>query len=290
MSEGSSVAVYLAEYLGWSRDRIATQFATSQRIYQALGIHHRLLNLGRAARVYLFSEWAREVNVRWGADPEKLAVIYPGFATPPLADRSDRETFTFLFVGRDFERKGGYDVIEAFAQLARDLPQIRLVLAGADPSFRNPDLLIHSWVSAERRERLEAELENLIKAGRAIRLPQVSQAELRTKLFPQADAFVMPTNAEGFGFTNVEAMSFGLPVITSNVGPAPEIVANGESGVLVSPGDVAALTETMHRLAVSPARAIAMGNAGRGRFEARFTRERFRRELGALYRSVAEHV
>lgn len=290
MSEGSSVAVYLADYLGWSAEQITAGFSRAQRVYRALRIHHRLLNMHRTARVYLFSEWAREVNVRWGADPAKLDVIYPGFETPPPVQRNDRETFTFLFVGRDFERKGGYDVVEAFAQIAGDLPQVRLVIAGSDPGFQNPDLLIHSWVSQERRARLETVLADLVRTGRASRLPRVSQAELRGKLFPDADAVVMPTNAEGFGFTNVEAMSFGLPVLTSTVGPASEIVHDGETGILVSPRDVPALAEAMHTLATQPSAATTMGAAGRLLFERRFTRDRFRRELGALYASAVERA
>ena len=56
------------------------------------------------------------------------------------------------------------------------------------------------------------------------------------ELYPQADVFVMPSLAEGFGFTNIEAMSVGLPVISSNIGPMPEVVADGESGLLVAAG------------------------------------------------------
>ena len=59
-------------------------------------------------------------------------------------------------------------------------------------------------------------------------------------MYPAADAFVMPTLAEGFGFTNVEAMSHALPVISSRLGPIEEIVAHGETGLLVEPGDVTA--------------------------------------------------
>ncbi len=286
MSEGSSVAVYLGAYLGWSDQRMSQGFARARRAYSSFGIHHRLLNMERAAKVYLFSEWAREVNLRWGADPSKLEVIYPGFPTPTLSRSETRDTFTFLFVGRDFERKGGYDVIEAFRLLSRDRPEARLVIAGSDPDFRNPDLLIHSWVSAERRQRLEADLESLIRRGVAVRLPAMSHTRLRDEVFTMADAFVMPTNAEGFGFTNVEAMSFGLPVVTSTVGPATEVVSHRETGILVPPADVCALVQAMDELISAPARAAAMGAAGRTLFEQRFTVDHFRENLGGLYAKV----
>lgn len=286
MSEGSSAAVYLADYLGWTPARVAAALAKSRRIYRTLGIHDRLVTMTGVARVYVFSEWAREVNLRWGADPEKLEVIYPGFETPPTVDRTGRDTFTFLFVGSDFERKGGYDVIEAFSRISSELPHTRLVLAGFDPGRPNPDLQTRSWVSPGRRARTMAQLADLQHARRASHVAWVAAERLRRDLFPAADAFVMPTHAEGFGFTNVEAMSFGLPVITSNAGPADEIVSNGETGLLVTSGDVDSLAEAMASLATDSGRSHRLGAEGRLAFERRFTMDRFRAELRGLYDQV----
>src|SRR3954452_12574206 len=139
MSEGSSSAVYLGEYLGWSEERMSARFARARRLYRTLRVHDRLLNLDRVTRAYVFSEWARRLNIRWGADPAKLSVISPGFDTPPPPARGERDTFTFLFVGTDFERKGGFDLVEAFARIAGDLTHVRLVVAGSDPHTPNPD-------------------------------------------------------------------------------------------------------------------------------------------------------
>lgn len=287
MSEGSSSAVYLADYLGWTAEMVAGGYARSRRIYKTLRIHDRLLNLSRVDRLYVFSEWAREINRSWGADPAKISVIYPGFPTPPLTPKPERPAlFSFLFVGTDFERKGGHDLIEAYAQVASDLPDVHLVLAGFNPLAPNPDLLLHGWASEQRRTHVQAMVADLERRGRLTRFAQVSHARLKAELFPAADAFVMPTRAEGFGFTNVEAMSFGLPVITSTAGPAAEIVVNGKTGVLVSPGDVAGLAAAMAEMATSPARARELGMAGRARFEERFTLDRFRNELAALYAQV----
>lgn len=283
MSEGSSSAVYLGDYLGWTRQRIATSYARSQRIYRTLGIHDRLLTMERAARVYVFSEWARRINVGWGADPEKLDVIYPGFATPAAATPSSEARFTFLFVGTDFERKGGHDVIDAYDRIAVDIPDVHLVIAGFDPRTPNPDLQLHSWVSDARRERVARKIAELERRDRLTQYPHVSYELLRTELFPAAHAVVMPTHAEGFGFTNVEAMSFGLPVITSTVGPSAEIVIDGETGLLVPAGDVDALAAAMAALAASRDYASHLGAAARERFMRLFTLDRFRCDLGAFY-------
>jgi glycosyltransferase involved in cell wall biosynthesis len=288
MSEGSSAAVYIGEYLGWDDARLARGLRRARRMYRALGVADRLLALEHTAGAYVFSDWAREVNVRWGADPAKLEVIAPGFPTPPPVDRSGHEGFTFVFVGGDFERKGGFEIVEAFARALAEQPDLRLVLAGSDPAERNPDRLVHEWVPARRRAQGLETIAALERADSLRRLPWVSREQLCGEVYPRADAFVMPTHAEGFGFTNVEAMSFGLPVVTSTAGPATEIVDDGRTGLLVAPGDVDALRDALLGLAADPAAARRMGDAGRTEFLARVTTERFRAQHGAFYGRALE--
>ncbi len=288
MSEGSSAAVYVGEYLGWPEIRLARGLRRTRRMYRALGIADRLLALERTAGAYVFSHWARDINLRWGADPAKLEVIAPGFPVPPAVDRSAHEGFTVVFVGGDFERKGGFELVEAFAEAVRERPDLRLVLAGSDPAARNPDRLVHEWVSASRRARGLQTIAALEQDGSLRRLPWVSRAQLLSEVYPSADAFAMPTHAEGFGFTNVEAMSFGLPVVTSTAGPAAEIVADGRTGLLVAPGDVDGIRNALLRLAAHPDEARRMGAAARADFLERFAIDRFRDALGAFYRRALE--
>ncbi len=284
MSEGSSSAVYLADYLGWDAARLGRGYRRARRLYRLLGIHDRLLALERVSQAYVLSHWARELNLRWGADPAKLDVIYPGFATPPLPQREVGEHFTFLFVGGDFERKGGFEVVEAFDQLLTHNQHVRLILAGSDPNQRNPDRLSHSWVSADRRRGLSARLAELIRADHVQQISWVDQQQLRQSLYPGSGCVRDADAGRRFGFTSVEAMSFGLPVITSTVGPSREIVEEGVTGLIVEPGDVDALRDAMGQLAADPLRARKLGLTARARFEAKFTLARFQAELGNLYR------
>lgn len=286
MSEGSCSAVYLGEYLGWSPERLARAYRRTRRAYRRLHISDRLLAMERASRVYVFSRWARDVNIRWGADPAKLTVIYPGFETPEAVDRRHRGTFTLLFVGTDFERKGGFDVVEAFATVCREAPRARLMLVGSDPSASNPDRAIHGWVGSERRARVLRLLADLEWRGLARAVPLIDRARLIEEVYPAADAFVMPTLAEGLGFTNIEAMSHGLPVISSRIGPVKEVVADGETGLLVPPGDVAALADAMRELLLDGERAAGLGAAGRRHFVQSFTHVHFRDAVRAMYRAV----
>ena len=212
MSEGSSSAVYLGEYLGWDEARMERGYRRTRRMYRALGINDRLLTLERVSLAYVFSEWARDVNLRWGADPAKLAVLPPGFPIPTVLAREPSPSFDFLFVGTDFERKGGFDVVEAFDRVVREHPEARLYMVSSDPRAPNPDRLARSWVGQGRRDSVLGRLRALEREGLAKRLELESREALMKELYPQADVFVMPSLAEGFGFTNIEAMSVGLPV------------------------------------------------------------------------------
>ena len=92
-------------------------------------------------------------------------------------------------------------------------------------------------------------------------------------VLPLVDVFVMPSLSEGFGIAIVEAMAAGLPVVASDVGGIPEIVQHGETGLLVPPGDPAALAAALHELVTRPDRARALGACGRQRARERFSIE-----------------
>jgi glycosyltransferase involved in cell wall biosynthesis len=91
------------------------------------------------------------------------------------------------------------------------------------------------------------------------------------------------TAPEPFGRVLIEGMAMARPVIASADGGVPEIVLHGETGLLVPPGDVAALAESMVSLLQDPERAAALGRAGRQRVEAHFTTEQYVRQVQEVY-------
>lgn len=102
--------------------------------------------------------------------------------------------------------------------------------------------------------------------------------------YRSADLLVVPSRWEGFGLVAAEAMRAGLPVIASNVGGLAEVVADGETGLLFTPGDDDALANAIRSLSQPERR--RMGPAGRRRFLELFTIERAHEELSALYRNL----
>jgi glycosyltransferase involved in cell wall biosynthesis len=106
-------------------------------------------------------------------------------------------------------------------------------------------------------------------------------------LLPLFDVFVMPSLSEGFGIAIVEAMAAGRPVVASAVGGIPEIVKQGETGLLVPPGDPVALAAAIRDLLTQPDRARALGACGRQRARERFSIESAVKRHEDLYDALA---
>jgi glycosyltransferase involved in cell wall biosynthesis len=107
-------------------------------------------------------------------------------------------------------------------------------------------------------------------------------------LFRTADVLVMPSRWEGFGLIAAEAMRASLPVLAARVGGLPEVVADGETGVLFDAGDVDGIVDAIQRFETEDWQ--AMGEAGKARFERLFTMERVHNQLCQLYEFSAERV
>jgi sugar transferase (PEP-CTERM/EpsH1 system associated) len=97
------------------------------------------------------------------------------------------------------------------------------------------------------------------------------------------NCFVLPSLAEGISNTILEAMATALPVIATRVGGNAELVDDGRTGALVPPDDVDALAQALLRMATDPARAAAMGRAGRAEVERRFSLQAMVAAYHALY-------
>jgi glycosyltransferase involved in cell wall biosynthesis len=165
-----------------------------------------------------------------------------------------------LIVGRMAvsERYKGHDcLLEAMPQIAA-----RLVIAG----------------DGDDRGRLEARTRAMGLAGRVLFTGFVSEATLGA-LYRRAAAFVMPSHGEGFGLVYLEAMRAAKPCLAARGGAAAEIVLDGETGWLVDPLDPQDIAAAANRLLADPARAQAMGEAGRQRGERLFSARRFHERL-----------
>jgi glycosyltransferase involved in cell wall biosynthesis len=185
--------------------------------------------------------------------PEARTIVVPNYVRVPEAvERSARQDITVLFLGLLGQRKGIFDLLEAFARARRQNPALSLVVGG------NGEI--------EEAKRLARELD--IEEGVNF-LGWIDEGK-RREMLTQADIFVLPSYNEGLPMSVLEAMAYGLPVITTPVGGIPEVITDGEDGRLVAPGDVGALEKTLLELAREPELRQALGTAGHARVKERY--------------------
>jgi phosphatidylinositol alpha-mannosyltransferase len=172
-----------------------------------------------------------------------------------------------LFVGRLEPRKGFPVAVRAFAQLAPEFPDLRLVVVG----------------DGEDRDAVEM-LPPAFRA-RVDMLGKVSYEALPT-YHQAADVFISPaTGSESFGIVLVEAMAAGLPVVASDIVGYREVARNEREGLLVTPSDPAALAAGVRRLLERPALAGSLGAAGAHRARS-FRWDRIVERLECIYDGV----
>lgn len=262
-SAGSSHYHYVRYYEKWDEKKIRARYGRARVIYRALGVLDALLNHERITLAYTFSNYARKIYLDFGVPAWKIRVLYPGFNIPALPQRSAADGVVYLFMGRQPRRKGGDTVLRAFQTLRKVLPSARLL-----------------YVSDELPE---------VRIDGVDAKPLVGASEVGS-LYGQADVFVNPTRAEGFGFTNVEAQGFGLPVISSRLGAIAEVVEDGKTGFLVDPEDSDALLAAMRRLGENRILRQDMAAAARERFVSTFSMSVFQSGLMDLYHEALDRV
>jgi len=159
-----------------------------------------------------------------------------------------------LWAGR-FAAEKGVDLLLSAAERLDSCPtEVRFLLAGDGP----------------QRASLQDRFERTIASGRAALMGWRTDV---ARLLRTCDIAAMPSRLECFGLFIAEAMAAGKPVVATRVHGIPEVVRNGETGILVPPEDPAALAWAIERLAADRGAREAMGRAGRRRYESEFTFE-----------------
>lgn len=210
-----------------------------------------------------------------GIPEGRIALIPHGIEPIPrdrkLAPRADIPTVVFL--GRMERRKGTLDLILAVPQIIESVPEARFVLIGTDrphcPGNRTHAQYIADEIGPKVASRIT--LAGPLPDGEVERWLQT------------ATVFVAPSLYESFGLIFLEAMRWGTPVIGTRVGGIPEIIEDGESGVLVPPSDPRALGEAIAGLLRNPTRRAELGEAGRLRVESCFTIARMAARTAEFY-------
>ncbi len=189
-------------------------------------------------------------------------------------EEGERRPPTVLYLGTLVECKGFLDVMAAAPLVARAVPGVRFILAGA-------------YFEASDREKAERLLqEDAIRA--VVQLPGVVKGDAKYELLRDADVFVFPSYypVEGQPTVLLEAMSAGLPVVTTDQGAIRDTIVDGETGYLVAKRDPPAIARRVIELLQDRPLRRRMGAAGRRRFETHFRVESYGDAMTGVFDAV----
>jgi len=232
-----------------------------KRILQVLKNVDALIVLGEAWRKFF-----EQAGV-----PDERIVVMPNPVTLPVAppQRIGSGAVTFVCLGLIAESKGSFDLVEAVGRLSLPVrSRIRVILAGNGE---------------------HAELKRRIARHRVAGCVQVQgwlDPERRDALLASAEAFVLPSHAEGLPMALLEAMAWGLAPVATPVGAIPELIEHGTSGMLAAPRDIGALARALERITLDRGLRTRLGAAARKRVEP-LAIEHYARKLTQLYEAVA---
>lgn len=220
----------------------------------------------RAALVLALSEEWRTHLLRICPNMN-IEVLPNGVALPEVRHPSELPAAprTVLTLGRLGRRKGTYDLVRAFARIAPRMPGVQLV-CGGDGDIEEVRALAKELGVEDR-----------------VACPGWLGPEGKRARLAEAAVFILPSYAEGMPMAVLEAMSCGLPVISTPVGGIPQLIQNGRNGILVEAGDIDAIAAAVLRLVSDTVLREELGTAARATIETRFSIALAVERLGAIY-------
>jgi glycosyltransferase involved in cell wall biosynthesis len=242
--------------------------AYGHRRQQALFEHMKLLvnrrALAGASAIVTWSQWAADSVTRdYYIPQDRVHHIYPGVQLSRFAPqaRGHSGPVRLLFVGADFERKGGADLIAAAAPLGESV-ELDIVTSSTSEISVPPGVTVR--------------VHHDVKPNSA----QMSD------LYGKADVFVLPTRGDCSALVITEAMASGLPVVATSVGAIPGVVQHGDNGLLVPPSRPDELTRALRHLVDDAESRREMGATGRRVAEAKHDTKANCQRIFALMRSL----
>lgn len=222
-----------------------------------------------ATHITTWCDWARQSVIDdYQIPAHQVTTVYPGL---PLAQferervpRPDTAKPRLLFVGNDFVRKGGSDLLAVFLEHFAQTCELDIVTNASLEVPSLPTLRVHQGLRPLSPKLLD--------------------------LYRSADLFVMPTHLDTFPMVFVEAMAFGLPCIGTTVRGVPELVHDGHNGLIVPPGDRLALRQAIQVLVENPERRHAMGAWSQQRVTAEFDVLANSRRLAQIFAACASRT
>lgn len=242
----ANLAVYSREWnfvVDPDARHIRRELANERRVFDRLDL------------IMTMSEWLRGSMIDdFRQDPTKVVTVGSGANLVEIPQAPAERDWTrprLLFVGLEWVRKGGPELLTAFQELRAERPDAELWIVGQDRPPGGPEVPGVRWL------------------GRIDRSTPAGERDM-DRVHREATLYVMPSRFEPMGNAFLHAMAYGLPCIGTTACSMPEIIGEGETGLLAEPGDAGSVAQRIRELVNDPARAQAMGLAGYGRIRERF--------------------
>jgi glycosyltransferase involved in cell wall biosynthesis len=202
----------------------------------------------------------------------KIFVIPNGVCTVPdaVAHTGNKgQGIQVLFLGGvDPIRKGLMDLIKAASILATEGSSVEWIIGGTETSLR----VINEHCPAEAMSSIHF-------------VGLLSESE-KSARYQSSDVFALPSYEEGMPYGILEAMAYGLPIVSTRIGGIPDVVDEGVNGYLLEPGDYRGIADSVRRLSLDSSERCRIALANRNKVSERFSDETVFRQIGEMYRSL----
>lgn len=211
----------------------AYDFATFYQRHNALGQNFIRFVLNSADRLLVVANQWRTYFESLSLNVPVVTLYNPTFCPPDVARAKSNEPIV-LSLGRLNQRKGTYDTLQAIPQVLKSCPDVRF------------------WFGGDGDVDRVSEIVSAAPWGKRVHLLGWVRGRSKEKVLRQANIFLLPSYFEGLPMAILEAMAYGLPVVSTAVGGIPEVITDDVTGFLVEPGDIAAITNKIVSLIQNP--------------------------------------
>jgi colanic acid/amylovoran biosynthesis glycosyltransferase len=234
-----------------------------------------------AEQLVAVSEDLRQSAIQLGCPADKIITIHRGVDTDSFGfvDRGSArgKKLEILMVSRLSRKKGHLDAVAALSGLGEDTVDWHLSIVGSGPEE-----------AAIRKSVAEKGLTEKVTFEGNLPIEEVRRLMVGSDILLHPSVTPIDGDREGIPNALMEGQATGLPVVSTRHGGIPELIADGETGLLVGEGDVAALTDALRKLLTSKETRLRMGAAGRERTVREFSLERQARRYLEVYHDLAE--
>lgn len=224
---------------------------------------------GKSTRlVALSAEWAErlaEIVPR-----ERIDVLENYCRIPAEPYDAERNKKQILFLGELGERKGCFDIPAILGRVKKSCPDVRLVMAGDGEMERLKTAFSQEGLSE------------------AVSFPGWVRGEEKERFLRESGIFLFPSYHEGMPMAVLEAMAYGMGIVTTTTGGIPQLIRDKESGLLEEPGDVEAMAAALERFLTDERYLASCGKAARERAVSEYSLESHLEKLGEIYRRAYE--